>query len=91
LGASGVHSPLVEVELAFEISQYVVVDRALGAKAQERLAFCVDDRSSDLAVLDELSILLVGGRWIALPVDVLGTVPVRVTQPIEKRAVPGHT
>src|SRR5439155_23429648 len=76
------------VELALEASQDVVVDRALGAEPQEGLAFRVDDRSSDLAVLDELSILPVGRRRVALPLDVLGTVLIRVAQPIEERAVP---
>src|SRR6185503_19080571 len=68
---SRVHSLLFEVELALEASHHVVVDRALGPEAQERLALRVDDRAPDLAVLDELSILPVGRR-IALPLDVLG-------------------
>jgi hypothetical protein len=38
-------------------------------------------------VLDELSVLPVGRR-IALPLDMLGTVPIHVAQPIEQRAVP---
>ena len=85
--ASRVHALLFEVELALEASHHVVVDRAPGAKAQERLALRVDDRAPDLAVLDELSVFPVGRR-IALPLDVLGTVPIRVPQPIEQWAVP---
>src|SRR5678816_3630639 len=84
---SRVHALLFEVELALEASHDVVVDRALGTKAQKRLALRVDDGAPDLAVLDPLSILPVG-RGIALPLDVLGTVPIHVPQPIEQRAVP---
>ena len=39
-------------------------------------------------MLDELSIPAVGGRWIALSLDVLRTVPVGVAELVEKRAMP---
>ena len=84
---SRVHPPLFEIELPLEVPQHVVVDRTLGPKTEERLAFRVDDRPPDLAVLDELSILAVGRR-IALPLDVLRTVPIGIAQLIEKRAMP---
>jgi hypothetical protein len=58
--ASGVHAPLFQVELAFEIPEHLVADLALGAKAQEGLALGVDDGPLDLAVLDELSVFAAG-------------------------------
>src|SRR5882724_6630998 len=85
---SRVHSSLFQIQLALEVPQHLVADLPLGPKADERLAFRVDDRSPDLAVLDELSILTVGGRRIALPLDVFRTVPVGVAQLVEKRTVP---
>ena len=85
---SGVHSSLFQIQLPFEVPQHLVADLTLGPKAAERLAFGVDDRSSDLAVLDELSIIVVGGRGIALPLEVLRTVLVGIAQPVEKWAVP---
>src|SRR5262245_6849320 len=73
--SSGVHPTVFEIELAFERAQHVVVDRALGAKPQERLALGVDDRPPDLPVLDELAIFPVA-RGIALAFDVFRAVPI---------------
>jgi hypothetical protein len=85
--ASSVHSALFEVELTLEIAQHLVVDLALGAKAQ-RLALRIDDRSSDLAVLDEFAIFPVARGCIALAFDVFGAVPVDLAQLVEQRVMP---
>src|SRR6266849_2954059 len=86
---SGVHSALLEVQLPFEYSQHVVVDRAVRAQPQERLALRVDDGAMDLAMLDDLLVFRSGTRPVALTLDVLRAVLVGLAQPVEQRAVAG--
>src|SRR5262249_39957599 len=87
-GRSRVHAPLVEVELALEGAQHVVVDRALGPQSQQRLSLGVDDPAPDFAMLDELTILAVTVRAVPLVIDVFRPVLIRVAQTIEERAMP---
>src|SRR5262245_18826836 len=61
--SSGVHAALFEIQLALEVAQHLLAHVTLGSQAQQRLAFGVDDRSPDLAVLDQLTVLLVASRW----------------------------
>src|SRR5215471_1886136 len=84
---SRVHPALFEIEPALDLAEDVVVDGALGAQPQQRLALGVDDRALNLAVLDELLVLAAVRRRIALPLDVLRAVPVGLAQPIEQRTV----
>src|SRR6266508_5410434 len=45
---SGVHAALFQVQFPLEITQDLVADLVLGAKAEQRLALGVDDRAPDL-------------------------------------------
>src|SRR5689334_10073307 len=86
---SSVDAALLEVQLALERAQDVVVDGSLGPHSQERLARRIDDRALDLAVLDDLPVVLAGARRIALPLDVLGAMLVHLAEPVEQRPVAG--
>src|SRR5260370_19949166 len=85
--ASGVHPALLEVQLPLERPQHVVVDRAIRAQTQERLALRLEHGAMDLAVLDDLPVFLPGAGRVPLPLDVLRAVLVGLAQPIEQRAM----
>ena len=84
---SGVHPALFQIQLALELAEHLVVDRAFGTETEQHLALGADDGAADLAVLDQLAVLAVVGR-IEVALDVLGAVPVRLAELIEERMVP---
>src|SRR3989442_9164017 len=84
-----VHALLFEIEVALETAEHVVVDRAFGAKTQQRLSFGADHVPSDLAMLDQLAVAFGAGAIPRLPLDVLGPVRVRGAELIEQRTMSG--
>src|SRR5262245_20434750 len=88
-GRSRVHPAFLQVELALEVAQDVVVDLALGAQPNERLALRPEHGPPDLAVLDELAVFSVTVGLLALAIDVLRAVLVGRAQLIEKRPMSG--
>src|SRR6185312_1494241 len=78
---SRVDPTLVQVELALERAEHVVVDRPLGPQPEEGLALRVDHGALYLPVL------VAGAGLLALPLHVLRAVGVGVAHPVEERPV----
>src|SRR5262249_56561203 len=85
---SGLHAHLLEVELALQVAQHVVVDGPAVPHRGEHLPLRVDDRAPDLLVLDQLLLGFAALRRAVELVEMLGPVEVRRAQLIEQRPVP---
>src|SRR5437870_12078075 len=85
---SRLHTYLFEVEVALDIPQHVVVDRAAVTHAQERVALGVDDVAADLSVLDELLLGLTPWRFVELLL-MFRTVLVSGADLVKERTMPG--